>query len=357
MLNVTYTYRLRLKPAQVKLYEEWLETSRKVWNFALAERKDWYQSRSCPINACSLRSEYIIPADAPRPSFASQCKALTQARKVYDDLAKANAQMLQQVLRRLDQSFVSMWKQGHGFPRFKKPGRIRSLLFPQLGENPIRGSHIKLPGVGFVKMRMSRPIPEGFEIKQARVVKRASGWYVMITLQCNVLVPEVMPNGQALEITGGLQHYLATSDGELIATPQFFVNLQRKLKLLQQRANHKMKGSNNWHKAHQKLAKLREHIHNCRQDFFYKLAHHLCDRAGVIRAEKLSFKTRIKKLLQKQSLDSAYGEFLRILKWVCWQRGVVYTEVDADKLELPGYLHHSLPSNSIANSQVELEYC
>lgn len=45
---------------------------RRVWNFALAERKDWYNSRSCRIDACSLKSEYIIPADAPRPTFASQ---------------------------------------------------------------------------------------------------------------------------------------------------------------------------------------------------------------------------------------------------------------------------------------------
>ncbi|WP_254625639.1 helix-turn-helix domain-containing protein [Nostoc sp. TCL240-02] len=162
MLNLTYTYRLKLLQQQSQTYDAWLETSRRVWNFALGERKDWYNSRSCRIDACSLKSEYIIPSDAPRPTFASQCKALTQARITNSDLNTAHSQMLQQVLRRLEKAFVGMWESGRDFPRFKKQGRMRSLLFPQLGVNPIIGSKVKLPGVGWVKMQLSRPIPDGF---------------------------------------------------------------------------------------------------------------------------------------------------------------------------------------------------
>jgi hypothetical protein len=47
--------------------------------------------------------------------------------------------MLQQVLRRLEKAFIGMWESGRGFPRFKKQGRMRSLLFPQLGVKPIQG--------------------------------------------------------------------------------------------------------------------------------------------------------------------------------------------------------------------------
>ncbi|MGF1479033.1 MAG: helix-turn-helix domain-containing protein [Cyanophyceae cyanobacterium] len=42
-----------------------LEVCRQVWNYALRERKDWIASRQCPVSTCSLRSEYIRPADAP----------------------------------------------------------------------------------------------------------------------------------------------------------------------------------------------------------------------------------------------------------------------------------------------------
>lgn len=74
MLNLTYTYALKLTQQQIQTYEMWLETARKVWNFALAERKDWYNSRSCRIDACSLKAEYIIPADAPDPHLLPSAK-------------------------------------------------------------------------------------------------------------------------------------------------------------------------------------------------------------------------------------------------------------------------------------------
>lgn len=343
MLNLTYTYRLKLTQQQVQTYEDWLETSRRVWNFALAQRKDWYNSRSCRLDACSLKYEYIIPADAPRPTFASQCKALTQARKSSPYLTAAHSQMLQQVLRRLEKAFIGMWESGRGFPRFKKQGRMRSLLFPQLGVNPIKGNQVKLPGVGWVKMRLSRPMPDGFVAKQAQVVKRASQWYVMLTLQADVNVPDVAPHGQPIGIDLGLISFLATSTGEQIARPRFFVELQRKLKLLQQRASHKKLGSNNWRKAQQKVARLHEHIHDARKDFHFKLAHQLCDQAGMIFAEDLNFKAWAKGLFSKHTLDAGFGNFLVYLEWVCWKRGVYFAKVNPNGTSqtCPNCNHHT----------------
>jgi putative transposase len=351
MLNLTYTYALKLTQQQSQTYEDWLETSRRVWNFALAERKDWYNSRSCRIDACRLKQEYIISADASRPTFASQCKALTQARKSSAHLAAAHSQMLQQVLRRLEKAFIGMWESGRGFPRFKKQGRMRSLLFPQLGVSPLKGNQVKLPGVGWVKMRLSRPIPDGFGVKQAQVVKKASGWYVMLTLQvvtepcrsADVDVPNVAPHGQPLGIDLGLKSFLATSTGKTIARPRFFVNLQRKLKLLQQRVSHKKLGSNNWRKAQQKVARLHEHIHDTRKDFHFKLAHQLCDWAGMIFAEDLNFKAWAKGMFSKHTLDAGLGNFLSILEWVCWKRGVYFAKVNPDGTSqtCPNCNHHT----------------
>jgi len=343
MLSLTYTYCLKLTQQQSQTYEAWLETSRKVWNFALAERKDWYNSRSCRITACSLTREYIIPADAPRPTFASQCKALTQARKTNPDLKAAHSQMLQQVLRRLEKAFIGMWETGRGFPRFKKQGRMRSLLFPQLGINPIQGNQVKLPGVGWVKMHLSRPIPDGFALKQAQVVKRASGWYVMLTLQADIDAPSVIPHGQAVGIDLGLTSFLATSTGRLIARPRFFVELQRKLRLLQQRASHKVLGSNNWRKAQQRVARLHEQIRDTRKDFHFKLAHQLCDQAGMIFAEDLNFKAWAKGMFSKHTLDAGFGEFLSILAWVCWKRGVYFAKVNPNGTSqtCPNCNHHT----------------
>ncbi|MGB6295691.1 MAG: hypothetical protein WBF90_05825 [Rivularia sp. (in: cyanobacteria)] len=98
----------------------------------------------------------------------------------------------QQTLRRLEKAFVSMWERNHGFPRFKKAGRMRSFSFPQLGKNPLQNGYIKLPVIGSIRLRQSREIPDGGVLKQARVVKRVSGWYVMLTVQWDVNPPQLI---------------------------------------------------------------------------------------------------------------------------------------------------------------------
>ncbi len=125
-----------------------------------------------------------------------------------------------------------MWERGHGFPRFKK--RMRSFLFPQLNLESLRKGdgvdEVNLPKIGWVRLRLSRPIPEGFEVKQIRIVKRASGYYALLSLQCDVEIPLPPISGHPVGIDLGLMLFLATSDGELIARPKFFVDGQRKLK-------------------------------------------------------------------------------------------------------------------------------
>ncbi len=165
MLTMTYQYALKPTQPQIKTMTEWLNICRGIWNYALAERKDWYNSRSCRVGMASIKSEYIIPANTPRPNFAIQCKALTEAKKTKPWLLSVQSQVIQQVLKQLENTFTSMWEQKRGFPRFKKSGRMRSFLFPQFEKNPIIGNKIKLPVIGWMRMRLSRPIPEGFILK------------------------------------------------------------------------------------------------------------------------------------------------------------------------------------------------
>jgi putative transposase len=148
MLNLTYEFKLKPTEKQVAIFEDWLEQCRRVYNYALAERKHWFGSRNCQINACSIRSEFIIPAETKRPTYASQCNALTVYRKTSVALQQVQSQVLQQTLKRLERAFVSMWEQSHGFPRFKKPGNMRSFVFPQLGVNSVQNQAVKLPKIG-----------------------------------------------------------------------------------------------------------------------------------------------------------------------------------------------------------------
>jgi putative transposase len=116
--------------------------------------------------------------------------------------------------------------------------RYQSFLFPQFATHPIKGNQIKLPKIGLVDINLHREIPEGFKVKGVRVVSRCRGtkWFVVITIQADVSVPDTPSYGRAIGVDLGLLDLMATSDGLTIPRPRFFVDLQRELKLLRQKA-------------------------------------------------------------------------------------------------------------------------
>ncbi|WP_249369255.1 transposase [Acaryochloris marina] len=330
MLTLTYEYKLIPTQLQAEQMQHILDVCSSVWNYALRERKDWIASRKCPVNACSLRSEYIISVDTPYPGFNDQCKSLTQAKKTNPRLKSVNAQVLQQVLRKLDKAFKDMKDRNFGFPRFKKRGRMRSFVFPQLGKDPLGQGVVKLPNIGFIKFRQSRPYPEGYQVKQARIIKRASGFYLMLTFQAALEICAPPVRGHVVGVDVGLEYFLSTSDGLQIERPKFFVDMQRKLKLLQRRLKRKRLGSSNWVKSQHQIALLHERIANTRKDFHFKVAHQLCDQGDAIAVEHLNLIGLSRGMLGKHMLDAGHGQFLnQILPWVCFKRDKAYVQVDA----------------------------
>ncbi|MBK4731617.1 transposase [Oxynema sp. CENA135] len=330
MLTMNYTYRIYPDALQQTELRSWLETCRGVYNYALRELKDWIASRKCSVDRCSLEKEYIIPADEPFPSYHRQQNNLPKAKKQFPHLGKVHSQVLQTTIRRLHDTWEAFVKRGHGFPRFKKFGQFKSFVFPQFKDNPINGFTIKLPKIGEVPINLHRPIPDGFKVKQVRVLSRVRGtqWYVVVTIESDISIPDAPVHGRAIGIDLGLERFLTASDGSFQERPKFFKSMQRQLKLLQRRAARKQKGSQNWEKAQVEVARMHHRIANRRKDFHLKTAHQLCDRAQTIFAEDLNVKGLTRGMLRKDCVDAAFGQFLSLTEWVCWKRGVYFAKVN-----------------------------
>jgi putative transposase len=329
VIILTYQYKLKLNKQQTKEIERILDVCKSVYNYALAERKHWYHSRKSPVNSCSIHSEYIIPADTPYPNYNAQAKNLTIAKKCNQFGKSVNAQVLQQTLKTLAQAFSDMKAKGHGMPRFKK--RIRSFVFPQMLKNCLAQGKVKLPQLGWLRIRQSRDYPTGFEPKQARIVKKATGYYLMIAFQSQESCPDAPVGKISLGIDVGIESFVATNQGELIKAPQFLFKAQSKLKLLQRHLKDKTKGSSNWLKLQQKIAKLHEKVANTRRDWHFKLANYLCDLTDNIFVEDINFVSWSRGIVRKQSLDSGIGQFINeILPYICWKKSKFYLKVNKD---------------------------
>jgi putative transposase len=329
MLTLTYCYRIYPHAAQQQQLSEWMDICRNAYNYGLRQIKDWCNSRKCLIDRCSIHHEYIMGADQPFPSEAIQHSALPRAKKEFPRLSLVPSQVLQQAIKQLHRSWEGFQKRGHGFPRFKKFGQFKSLLFPQFKQSPVQGNNLLLPKLGLVKVNLHRPIPDGFVVKQVRIIKKADRWYASIALQCDVNVPDPMPHGHPIGVDIGLEKFLATSDGVIVKPPKFFKQLQSKLKLLQRRLSRKQKRSKNYEKARIKVALLHHQIDNTRKDFHFKQAHALCNTGEMVFMEDLDYTVMARGVFGKHMLDGGFGAFRTIVKYVCWKRGKFFGVVNA----------------------------
>ncbi len=326
---MNYRYRIYPNITQEQSLIEWMDICRVAYNYGLREIKDWCNSRKCLVDRCSIRHEYIMAADSPFPSEVKQLNALPNAKKVFPRLGEVPSQVLQQAIKQLHRAWEGFQKIGHGFPRFKKFGQFKSLLFPQFAKNPVIGIHIALPKLGLIPINLHRPIPNGFVVKQVRIINKANIWYADINIQCDVSVPSHSPYGHPIGVDVGIEKFLATSDGVLVKSPKFLKVMQSKLKLLQRRLSRKKKRSKNYEKQRIKVARIHYTIDNTRKDFHFKQAHALCDAGDMVFMEDLDYRTLAKGMLGKQMLDAGFGQFRTITKYVCWKRGKFFAEVSA----------------------------
>ena len=98
------------------------------------------------------------------------------------------------------------------------------MLFPQFKTNPITGWQIQLPKLGKVRINLHRPIPEGFVVKQVRIIKKAVGWFAVVAIESALAIPDPIPHGHAIGVDVGLISYIATSDSYTEPRPKFLVD-------------------------------------------------------------------------------------------------------------------------------------
>ena len=329
MITLTHHYRIYPDATQEQTLIEWMEICRGAFNYALREIKDWCNSRKCLVDRCSIEKEYILSADLKFPNEVNQLNGLPKAKKDFPKLSEVPSQVLQQAIKQLHRGWEYFQERRFGFPRFKHYGQFKSLLFPQFQENPVTNLHIKLPKIGMIPINLHRPIPNGFVVKQVRIMRKADRWYAGVNIQCNVSIPDPVPNGHPIGVDVGLEKFLATSDGIQSKPPNFFKKLQSELKLLQRRLSRKQKRSKNYEKHRLVVARLHHQIDNTRKDFHFKQAHALCDAGDMVFMEDLDYRTSAKGMFGKHMLDAAFGQFRSVVKYVCWKRGKFFAEVDA----------------------------
>ncbi|MBW4422448.1 MAG: transposase [Myxacorys californica WJT36-NPBG1] len=334
-MRTAHQYRLRLTTTQQTTIDQWLELCRRQYNYRLAERFNWYEHNRCDINACPLICH--LPELKERPSRYSQQRDLVNSKKLFPQYKELPSHTLQDVIARVEKAF-DRWLSGDsngkrsGKPRFKGQGRFRSIAFPDpIKPEHIDGRFIQLPKIGKLKMILHRPIPDGFKVKTAAIIKKVDGYYITLSLQDSsvpVLTPDAPTLDNTIGIDVGLKSFLVDDSGNEVEIPQHYRKAEKKLKRLQRSLSRKKKGSNRRKKAIKRVAKAHLKIVNQRKDFHYKSAQKVLQQGKHVAHEKLNIKGLAKSRLAKSVNDAGWSQFLQILSIKAERAGLLAVAVN-----------------------------
>ena len=263
-------YRLLPTAEQAAELAEHCRHARYVWNLAVEQQRHWQPGRRAP-------------------GYNEQCAQLTAAREAHEWLSAGSQTVQQQALRDFAQAMRNFFGGTHRRPTWRKAGVHEG--FRQVG---VKARHIArlnrrfgevwVPKVGWVRFRLSRPVPEG--VKSYRVTcDRAGRWHVAFAW---VPPPVAGPGeGSVVGIDRGVTVAAALSTGELLHVPGLSRGEAIRLKVLQQRLARAQRGSMRRTGVKRAIAKLKAVEADRRRDWVEKLSTGLARRFDTVRIEAL----------------------------------------------------------------------
>ena len=315
--NRAYRFRLYPNAKQTVLINKTIGCSRLIYNSLLTDKTKYYEE-----TGLSLKKE------------VSEYKKEKEFLKEVDSLALANAKL------NLETAFKNFFEKRSKYPKLHKKGKHDSYTTnnQKSGKNSytieIIDKKIKLPKLGFVKIKQHRTLGNDEIIKSVTISKVGGNYYISVLTERE---PKPMKKAdvstisedRVLGLDFSVPHFYADHKGNFLEYPKYYRNAQKKLAKEQRRLSRKEYRSRNYYKQLQKVQKLQEHIANQRKDFLHKLSRELVNQYDAICFEDINL-SNLKQTLRfgKSISDEGFGMFRTFVKYKLAREGKHFVLID-----------------------------
>ena len=290
-------FRIYPNREQKNLINQTFGCCRLVYNRGLAMREEAYKNG----NKIGYSQTSAMLTDLKRSGDFTFLKAV-------DSIA------LQQSLRDLDRGYVNFFQKRASHPTFKsKHNNHQSYRTINQGDNiRIAGKYVRLPKLGFVKVRQSMEVGK---INNVTIERTPTGKYFAVL---NVdFEPQLQQNnGAAIGIDVGIKEFYSDSNGNVVSNPKHLEKSMHKLIREHRKLSRKEKGSNNRNKQRVRVALVHEKITNQRKDFLQKRSTLLIRENQTICIEDLKVKNMMRNhKLAKYISSVSWSKFYDMLTY------------------------------------------
>jgi len=320
MIKRVYKYRAQPSKEQIVLLGGQLAFCCDLYNAVLELRRGAWKERGISLTHKQISKQLTeLVREAPELIPKGMSRSMLQKT------VERNNRAFQAFFRRLTRG------ERPGYPRYRSSRRYDTLA-SQYGKGygvelldttdpGVRGAggrtaYLAWRGVGVIKLKLHRALPERARISEVQIKRQADGWHVCL----GVVIPRPasLPNtGRRVGIDLGITSFVAISDGqrdELIEGPRVRRKMQPRIARLQRElARKRDKRSERRQKAVLRLARARLKEARIRRDEHHKLARRLVTEADVIYLEDLNVKALADGDLAKDVRDQGWSQFRDIL--------------------------------------------
>ncbi|WP_415278983.1 RNA-guided endonuclease InsQ/TnpB family protein [Clostridium perfringens] len=330
-------YKIEINPTneQKSKIHQTIGVSRFIYNFYIARNKEIYEREGKFVSGMDfskwLNNEYI-----PNNQEMKWIK-------------EVSSKATKQAIMNGDKAFRDFFKKAKGFPKFKKKkNQDVKAYFPKNNKTDwtIERHRVKIPTLGWVRLKEFGYIPINSMVKSGTVSKKADRYYVSILVEeRDIKISNT--NNEGLGIDLGIKEFVVCSDGikfKNINKTLTVKKIEKKLKREQRKLSRKYESlktrnkniregratSQNIQKQIVKVQKLHQRLTNIRTDYINKIVSSIIkQKPSYITIEDLNVKGMMKnKHLSKAIASQKFFEFKNKLVFKCKQNDVELRVVD-----------------------------